>query len=199
MKFNHPLLHQFSSLELVFRRLLSSWAVIVISVSDWLGQTDGRKRFWSHVNNSKTVRDRPYVSMRKLIGTYGRALEWASLPTTPRPLLTPNSGGPISVPFKLIVREWRKCQWGTFENPFAGSEVMPWTIVQLLPKPQMSERRSSTICAAVKQPNHHCDDDLVLLKWNFQFSSFWGRASAPSLMPQLKFLGTNALASRQSN
>ena len=29
---------------------------------------------------------------------------------------------------------------------------MPWTIVQLSPKPQMSERRSNTICAVLERP-----------------------------------------------
>ena len=39
---------------------------------------------------------------------------------------------------------------------------MPLTIVQLSPKPQMSERRSKTICAVVERPDHHFGDDLVL-------------------------------------
>ena len=33
----------------------------IVSGSGW--QTGGRKRFWSQLNNSNTVRDRPYVSM----------------------------------------------------------------------------------------------------------------------------------------
>ena len=45
---------------------------------------------------------------------------------------------------------------------FSGSEFMPWTIIQLSPKPQMSERRSKTICAAVEWPNHHVFMTLYL-------------------------------------
>ena len=33
---------------------------------------------------------------------------------------------------------------------------MQWTIVQLLQKPQMNERTSSTICAVVGLSDHHC-------------------------------------------
>ena len=38
------------------------------------------------------------------------------------------------------------------------------TIVQLSPKLQMSESRSSTIglCVIVERPDRHCGDDLVL-------------------------------------
>ena len=46
-----------------------------------------------------------------------------------------------------------------------GCKVMQWTIVLLSPKPQMSERGSSTICSVVERPDHHCGDDLVLQKW----------------------------------
>ena len=45
------------------------------------GRTSGRKRFWSHINNSKTVNG-------ELIGTHGRAIEW----TIPNPPRTPNRG-----------------------------------------------------------------------------------------------------------
>ena len=38
---------------------------------------------------------------------------------------------------------------------------MPWKIVQLSPRPQMSEHRSNTICAVVERPHHHCGDDVV--------------------------------------
>ena len=41
--------------------------------------------------------------------------------------------------------------------------MVPLTIVQLSPKAQTSERRSSTICADVELSDHHCDDDLLLL------------------------------------
>ena len=35
-------------------------------------------------------------------------------------------------------------------------------IVQPLPKPQMSESRSSTKCVVVERPCHHCGDALVM-------------------------------------
>ena len=38
---------------------------------------------------------------------------------------------------------------------------MNWTIVQLSPKPQMSEHKSSTLCVVIERPDHHCRDDLV--------------------------------------
>ena len=44
--------------------------------------------------------------------------------------------------------------------------VVKWCneqIVQLSPKPQMCERRSSTVCAVVERLDHHCGDDLVLM------------------------------------
>ena len=40
---------------------------------------------------------------------------------------------------------------------------MQWAIVQLLPKPQMSKSRSSTIRVVVERPDHHCGDNLVTL------------------------------------
>ena len=53
---------------------------------------------------------------------------------------------------------------GTLENTFAACEVVQWIVVQLLPKPQMSECRFSTICTDVERPDHHCDDDLAYLR-----------------------------------
>ena len=35
---------------------------VIVPGSD--GRTDGWKRFWSQLNNSKSVRDKPYKSMR---------------------------------------------------------------------------------------------------------------------------------------
>ena len=40
--------------------------------------------------------------------------------------------------------------------------MMQRTIEKISPKSQMSKSKSSTICAVVKRPDHHCDDDLVL-------------------------------------
>ena len=52
----------------------------------------------------------------------------------------------------------------TFENTLPGCEVIPQTIVLLLRKPQMSERRSNAICVAVVEwPDHNSVDDLVYL------------------------------------
>ena len=50
--------------------VIASRAVFVI-----VFVSDGRKRFWSQLNNSKTVSDRSHVSMGELIGIYGRATE----------------------------------------------------------------------------------------------------------------------------
>ena len=49
------------------------------------------------------------------------------------------------------VGDRRKCQLITFDKTFSGSVFMP----------QMSERRSNTICAVVERLGRHCDDDLV--------------------------------------
>ena len=56
----------------------------------------GRKRLWGQLNNSKTVRDKPYVSAyREIIGTHWRAIDWAHT------LGTPNRG----------VANWRPHIW----------------------------------------------------------------------------------------
>ena len=36
-------------------------------------------------------------------------------------------------------------------------------IEELSPIPQISKRRSSIIYAVVERPDHHCDDDLVIV------------------------------------
>ena len=48
-----------------------------------------------------------------------------------------------------------------FEDTLVGRELAKLCIEQLSQKPQTSERRSSTICAVVERPDHHCGDDLV--------------------------------------
>ena len=40
-------------------------------------------------------------------------------------------------------------------------KVMLRTIAQLSPRPQMSERSSSTMYRVVELPDHHCGDDLI--------------------------------------
>ena len=57
----------------------------------------------------------------------------------------------------------------TYKDTLGGCEVMPRTTVQLLPKPQMGGRRSSTITVVVERPDHHCGDDLVFDKGNLFF------------------------------
>ena len=44
----------------------------------------------------------------------------------------------------------------------AGFSMMPWTMSQLSPKPQMSECRSCAICVIKVQSDHRCDGDLVV-------------------------------------
>ena len=71
-------------------------------------------------------------------------------------------------PFTFQLTAWKstkngKCHTITVENTLTGCEVMPQTIAQLSPKPQMIERRLSTICVVVERPDHHCSHDLVFL------------------------------------
>ena len=84
----------------------------------------------------------------ELIGTHWRAIEWAH----PRPKLPHNPTNRVFAKFLFSNFRLTSC------------EVMQWTIVQLSRKPQMNERRSSTICAVVERPDHHqCGDNLVWL------------------------------------
>ena len=55
----------------------------------------------------------------------------------------------------------RLCQQSTFENTMAGCEVTPLIILRFSPDAQISEYRSSTICAVVERPDHHFDDNLA--------------------------------------
>ena len=48
-----------ASVFLLFNEAIASGAVFIIVPGRWAG---GRKRFWSQLN-SKTVRDRPYLSL----------------------------------------------------------------------------------------------------------------------------------------
>ena len=116
-----------------------------------------QKRFWSQLNNSKNV------CQWEPIGTHVWAVEW----THPDPQHSPNprTGGrkvPISN-FSQMIGGQQKCQWSTL----AVCEVTPWTIVQLSPKPQMGNCRSSTICDVVEQPDHNCF-------FNFVYPLLWG-------------------------
>ena len=66
--------------------------------------------------------------------------------------------------------------------------MMPWTTVQLSPKPQMSERRWNTICAVDERPDHHCSDGLVCSNRGASNNSFvnwifWRRRFAPMRWP----------------
>ena len=113
----------------------------------------------------------------ELILTHGLAIEWSCS----RPYIAPNpqtGRWAESPPLNLQPDDWklRKCQWNTFDKTFAGAEFVPWAIIQLSLKPQISERRSNTICAVVERPDHHFGDDLV-----------WGNNSVPSdLQPNRK-------------
>ena len=51
-----------------------------------VGRMDGRKRFWSQLNNSKTVRGRPYVSIGNLYEPMGRL----RMGLSPTPHVLPN-------------------------------------------------------------------------------------------------------------
>ena len=51
----------------------------------------------------------------------------------------------------------------SIKDTLVGCEVMLLIIMQLSPKPRMSERRSSTICAIVERSDHRCGDDFVYL------------------------------------
>ena len=80
------------------------------------------------------------------------------------------------------IGDWRKCQQSTFYKTFSGSEFMSCTIVQLSPKPRMSDRRSNTICVVVERPDYPSGDDLVLIivvsyamKWKFCVCCFFFR------------------------
>ena len=64
-------------------------------------RSDGWKRLWSQQNNSKMVRDIPYVSIGELIGTNRLAIKWAHPPTTLTSPVTPKAWGPKSPPLKL--------------------------------------------------------------------------------------------------
>ena len=82
------------------------------------------------------------------------------LSPTPHFPITPNWESKSSL-IKLQPNGWRWTKISieynsTFENTLAGCEVMSeQSIVNLLPKPQMGKRRSNTIRAVVKRPDHH--------------------------------------------
>ena len=73
---------------------------------------------------------------------------------------SPQTGGGSKSPcFTLQPQSWRSTKMSIEHISWLSSDAL--TIVQLSPKPQMSEHRSSTMCAVVKWPDHHCGDDLV--------------------------------------
>ena len=51
------------------------------------------------------------------------------------------------------------------------SDAMNSCTLQLLPKAQISKLRSSSICAIVQRPDHHCGDELVHIDFIFWQSS----------------------------
>ena len=72
-----------------------------------------------------------------------------------------------------MVGDWRKCQENALENTLVGCEVMPWTIVELLIKPQLSERKLSTICEV--ESGVVTIVAMPLFAWhpNMTFSAIW--------------------------
>ena len=133
-----------------------------------LSGSDGRKCFWSQLNNSKMVRDRPCVS--SLEG----GLSNKPIPDPHAPL-RPKLGSKSS-PFKVQPTGLRLMEMSIEHilGWLVGCELMPWTIVKLSPKPQMSERKSSTIYAVIERPDHHYDDDLVAYLEAFSWKFKWG-------------------------
>ena len=104
---------------------------------------------------------------------------WMVLSLTPHVPLTTQTGG-RKVPLSSFSQPVEGC-WKWQSNIFrihwlvvkwSGCEA-GWTIIRLLPKPQMSESRSSTICAAVEQSDHHCGDDLVKRLDKFRMNNFF--------------------------
>ena len=60
----------------------------------------------------------------------------------------------------LQPNSWRSNM--SFESTkLAGCEIMPRTTVQLFQKPQMSERRRSTLCTVVEWPDHRSLSSLA--------------------------------------
>ena len=101
--------------------------------------SNARKRFWSHLINSE------WQEINHMCQWGADSNPWVRY-RPPRPP-NPTNRGVEKPPLKLQSNGWRstKCQQSTF----SGSKCMPLAIVQLSPKSQMSERKSSIICAAI--------------------------------------------------
>ena len=143
--------------EAVFYRAV----FVIVSGAD--GRTDGWKRFWSQLTNSK------WLEIDHLCQWVANRNPWARYwMGQPRPLyVSPNSRnrGIEKSPFQISVN-WLEVDENVNMAHFRTHwlircEVMQWTIVQLSSKPQTSESRSSTICVVVERPGQHCVDDLV--------------------------------------
>ena len=134
-----------------------------VSKSDgWVGR---RKHFQVQQNNNKTVWVRPHVST----GDHGRAFEWA-YHQPHASFWPPKSGG-----WKDSLENFD--QWAASKNcphgalwcllKQSGRRVLPWEKVIVSENPQIGNNRSSKIYAVfVKQPDHHCGDDLVCCVWS---------------------------------
>ena len=86
-----------------------------------------------------------------------------SLSPTTTSFLTTQTDGLKSRPFKLQPNGWRSTKMSMEHNweliIIAGCEVMPRNNHTAFAKAR--QHRSSTICAVVERPHHHCGDDLV--------------------------------------
>ena len=80
---------------------------------------------------------------------------WTSHITTP-PTHTKEGGSP---PFKFKPTGWTSTRMSL--EHILGHFWLAAKCAQFSPNPQMSERRSGTICAIVERPDHHCEHDLV--------------------------------------
>ena len=63
-------------------------------------------------------------------------------------------GGGRQVPIPKIsqtVGDSEICQFSAFKNRSAGGGVMPWTVLQLPPNRQISDRRLSKICEIIRR------------------------------------------------
>ena len=68
---------------------------------------------------------------------------------------TPNLGVEKS-PFQIAAKRLE-----IDENTNRARLIKHFIVLNLCPKPRMSERRSNTICAVVGWPDHHCNTKVI--------------------------------------
>ena len=97
--------------------------------------------------------------------------------------LTPTSLKPLNCeksesPLQRNGWRWTKMSKGHIWENIGGSAMMPWTIVQLSPKPQMGERRSSGMITIVMMTLFsHC----MSLQCNTSWHAYWAQMNLRSL------------------